>query len=257
MDTKAAITNSRSDVRLDADHVFRFRCSPEVSCFTDCCRDVTIVLTPYDVLRLKNALGISSDEFIDRYAVVVQRSDRLIPMVVLRMNDDDKKCSLVTGEGCTVYEDRPWPCRMFPLDINDDGTFRYITDASRCSGLSEDCHTRISDWLIEQGVPMYDEMNTLLSQLTSPLRAQEVDIDNPQIRQMVFMALYNLDAFRKFVFESSFLDRFDLDEVTIEKVRRSDVELLRLAIDWIKFGIFGQKTFKVKEAPRDTGGEGL
>jgi len=52
--------------RMDADHVFRFRCNPGVPCFTRCCGDVTIALTPYDVIRLKNALGVSSKEFLDQ-----------------------------------------------------------------------------------------------------------------------------------------------------------------------------------------------
>ena len=43
---------------------FNFKCSPGVGCFTRCCGDVTIVLTPYDILRLKNRLGIGSEDFI-------------------------------------------------------------------------------------------------------------------------------------------------------------------------------------------------
>ena len=46
--------------RMEAEHLFQFQCYPGVSCFTQCCRDVTIVLTPYDVLRLKNCLKMSS-----------------------------------------------------------------------------------------------------------------------------------------------------------------------------------------------------
>jgi Fe-S-cluster containining protein len=236
--------NSRT--RMDAEHVFQFNCSPGVPCFTQCCQDVTIVLTPYDLLRLKNALGISSDAFLDDYAVVLSKKNRLIPVVILKMNEDDKKCPFVSERGCTIYEDRPWPCRMFPLDMNEDETFHLITDAGRCQGLKEDQKCRISDWLVEQGIPIYDQMNTLFSQITSPLRAQDFDIDNPKIYQMVFMALYNLDKFREFIFNSTFLDRFELDNIKVEKIKRSDIELLKFAFDWIKFGIFGQKTFQVK-----------
>ena len=234
--------------RMDVEHTFQFNCAPNVPCFTECCQDITIVLSPYDILRLKNALNIQSDEFLDRYTIVIRRERLLIPMVVLKMNEDDKRCPFVTEGGCTVYADRPWPCRMYPLNVNDDGTFSVITDSSRCKGLEENVKNRISDWLIEQGVPMYDEMNHLFSQVTTPLKAQELDIDNPKIYQMTFMSLYNLDKFRDFVFKSTFIDRFELDNLTIEKLKRSDVELLKFAFDWIKFGIFGQKTFQVKES---------
>ena len=238
-------------LRMDPDQAFRFKCGPDVPCFTDCCRDITIVLTPYDVVRLKNALEISSEEFLDQYTIIIPRENRLIPMVVLKMNEEnDKRCSFVGEAGCSVYNDRPWPCRMYPLNMNDDGTFGLIADPAKCKGLEQPEHARISNWLIGQGVPMYDEMNMLFSQVTSPLQAQELDIDNPKIYQMTFMALYNLDKFKEFVFGSSFLDRFVIDDVTIEKLKRNDVELLKFAFDWIKFGIFGQKTLQVKEAPQ-------
>ena len=88
---------------------------------------------------------------------------------------------------------------------------------------------------------MYDEMNQLFSQVTTPLKAQELDIDNPKIYKMVFMALYNLDKFRDFVFQSSFLNRFHIDNLTVEKLKRSDVELLKFAYDWLKLGFSVRK----------------
>jgi len=249
MDRTATDREKNRPVRMDPNHVFQFNCSPGVPCFTQCCRDVTIVLTPYDVVRLKNALKINSEEFLDRHTIILPKETRLIPMVVLKMNEDDKRCPFVSEQGCSVYEDRPWPCRMFPLDMNDDGTFSFVDDKSRCKGLFRKETQRISDWLVEQGVPIYDEVNDLFTHVTAPLRAQDLDIDNPKIYQMVFMALYNLDKFRKFVFESSFLDRFVLEDITIEKLKRNDLELLKFSFDWIKFGLLGQKTLVVKTPP--------
>ncbi len=243
---KGKVKTGDSHARMDANHVFQFDCSPGVPCFTECCQDVTIVLTPYDVLRLKNALSMSADDFLDQYTIIVPKEGRLIPIVVLKMNEDDKKCPFVSPQGCTVYNERPWPCRMYPLDMNDDGTFRLITDSSHCQGLKMDEKQPIANWLVAQGVPIYDQMNTLFAEVTSPLQAEDLDIDNPQIFKMVFMALYNLDKFRDFVFRSSFLDRFQVDKVKIEKIKRSDVELLKFAFEWIKFGIFGQKLFTIK-----------
>ena len=235
------------DLRMDPEHVFKFGCSQDVPCFTKCCQDVTIVLTPYDVLRLKNGLHISSDQFLDDYTIIRPQPRRLIPLVILKMNDQDKKCPFVTQEGCTVYQDRPGPWRMYPLDMNDDGTFCLITDASHCLGLKEERSWRIYEWLMSQEIIPYDEMNDLFSELTSPLRAQELDIENPDISKMVVMALYNLDKFREFVFNSSFLNRFDVDPLKIVKLQKRDEELLKFAFDWIKFGIFGQKVLRVKQ----------
>jgi Fe-S-cluster containining protein len=245
------LNNKEESLRMDAEQTFRFNCSPGVSCFTQCCRDVTIVLTPYDVLRLKNALDITSGEFLEQYTLIIPKAQRLIPLVVLKMDEETKHCPFVSEKGCRTYEDRPWPCRMYPLDMGDDGTFRYIAESSRCKGFQEDEVWRIGEWLVNQGVVPYDEMNGLLSQITTPLMSQELDIDNPKISQMTFMALYNLDKFRDFIFKSSFLDRFEVDQTRIEKIKRSDVELLKFAIDWIKFGLFGQLLFRVKEDPKE------
>ncbi|RLB16292.1 MAG: YkgJ family cysteine cluster protein [Deltaproteobacteria bacterium] len=249
-DIKKSNTNKME--RMDADHVFQFSCSPGLTCFTQCCQDVTIVLTPYDVLRMKNGLGITADEFLDKYTLILSKEKRLIPLVLLKMGDQDKKCPLVTEKGCSIYEDRPWPCRMFPLDVNDDGTFRIIADRTRCLGLSSSEKWPISEWLIDQGIAIYEQMNDLFAQVTTPLQATDLDIDNPKIYQMTFMALYNLDKFREFVFKSSFLDKFEVDQTTVEKIKRSDIELLKFSFEWVKFGIFGQKTFAVRQRPEAT-----
>ena len=246
MSQKKPADSGEKRPRLEREHLFKFNCYPGVSCFTQCCQDITIVLTPFDVLRLKNSLGISSDEFLEKYTIIIPKEKRLIPLVILKMNEKDKKCPFVTSEGCTVYHDRPWPCRMYPLDINDDGTFSLITDSSRCQGLNEDDKWKISDWLVDQDIASYDEMNEHFSSLTIQLQAQELDIDNPKIQKMTFMALYNLDKFKDFVFNSTFLDRLEVEPERTEKIRNNDKELLLFAFDWIKFGLFGKKVFWVK-----------
>lgn len=234
--------------KMTPEHLFTFRCGPGVSCYTQCCQDVSIVLTPYDVVRMKRALNMSSDAFLEKYTVIIPKKGKLIPLVILKMLEDkDKKCPFVTEAGCSIYEHRPWPCRMYPLDMDDDGTFRFITGALRCKGLAEKDPWRIGDWLVDQGMVPYDKMNTLFSGITVPLKSQDFDIDNPRIFQMTFMALYNIDKFRGFVFKSSFLDRFEVEEERIEKIKWNDEELLNFSFDWVKFGILGQKLFWIKE----------
>ena len=70
---------------------FSFRCYPGIGCYNRCCRNLNLFLYPYDVLRLKNALDISSDEFLDRYVDVVLRSNNFFPEVLLRMADNPEK----------------------------------------------------------------------------------------------------------------------------------------------------------------------
>ncbi|MFC1825039.1 hypothetical protein ACFL9T_20195 [Thermodesulfobacteriota bacterium] len=133
--------------------------------------------------------------------------------------------------------------------MNDDGSFSLISESSHCEGLKEREIWRLGEWLVEQGIVPFDEMNLAFSEITIPLKTQELDIENPNINKMVFMSLYNLDKFKEFILKSSFLDRFEIDSLRIEKIKRDDLELLKFAFDWIHFGIFGKKVFTVKENP--------
>ena len=69
MPESPTVPNHEQKTKMVPEHVFSFRCDRGISCFTQCCRDVTIALTPYDVLRLKTSLGIPSDEFLDNYTL--------------------------------------------------------------------------------------------------------------------------------------------------------------------------------------------
>ena len=70
------------------------------------------------VSRLARRLGITTSEFLDEYTITPITKDLHLPVVMLKMGDDpDKKCTLLGEEGCTVYDVRPWPCRMYPIGM--------------------------------------------------------------------------------------------------------------------------------------------
>ncbi|MCA1766096.1 MAG: YkgJ family cysteine cluster protein, partial [Desulfobulbaceae bacterium] len=102
--------------RLGDQETFRFSCHPGVPCFTECCRQLDLALSPYDVLRLRRGLGIPAAEFLDRYAVVEKSEEEPFPTVFLAMVDDGRAaCPFVTERGCSVYQDRPGACRAYPV----------------------------------------------------------------------------------------------------------------------------------------------
>ena len=57
-------------------------------------------------------------------------------------------------------------------------------------------------------------------------------------KQMFFMASYNIDKFRTFVFESSFLKRYPEDPQTLEKIKIDEVALLEFGLKWLKGLLF-------------------
>lgn len=235
------------DNRLDFQSNFKFRCHPGVKCFTTCCADVTIFLAPYDVLRLKNRLEIKSSEFIDRHTVLISKQGQVIPLFVLKMSENEKKtCPFVTPDGCTVYEDRPWACRMFPLDVDEEEKFSIIAAEDKCFGLLESDDNRVIEWLEDQGVMDYQRVNNYYAEITSNPKLKGMEVANDKVSQMIYMAAYDLDRFREFVLNTRFKDMFEFEDDLMERVRVDDSDLLHLGLDWIKFGLFGEKTLKVK-----------
>ena len=94
--------------RLDLKDEFTFACNRQLECYTSCCRDVNIFLTPNDVLRLKKALGLTSSEFLEKYTDLVVTPKKALPMVQLRMNqENDKKCYFVHEKVIKIYFIRP------------------------------------------------------------------------------------------------------------------------------------------------------
>jgi hypothetical protein len=94
--------------RLSQSDAFCFSCHPGLPCFTDCCADVNIMLTPVDVLRLARQRGLSTREFLDQHALMPITKDLHLPVVMLKMGEEpDKRCPFVGPDGCTVYAKRP------------------------------------------------------------------------------------------------------------------------------------------------------
>jgi hypothetical protein len=63
---------------------------------------------------------------------------------------------------------------------------------------------------------------------------------------MFFLVSYNIDKFREFVFESSFLKRYKIDEATQEKVKSDEIALLQFGLRWLKWLLFKEGDFKMK-----------
>jgi hypothetical protein len=56
---------------------------------------------------------------------------------------------------------------------------------------------------------------------------------------MAFMAVYNVDQFRDFVFQSSFLRRYKVKTAMLKKLKADDVDLLKFGFEWVKFFLWG------------------
>jgi hypothetical protein len=118
-------------VRLGPESQFKFKCHPGIECFTQCCRDINIILTPYDIpgiecftqccrdiniiltpydiIRLKKKLDLSSEEFLAIYTEpqLLEKTD--LPVITLKFleeedkDSDSKLCPFIRESGCLLF----------------------------------------------------------------------------------------------------------------------------------------------------------
>jgi len=231
--------------RIDNDERFTFACHPAVPCFTECCRKLELALTPYDVLRLKKACGLHSEEFLDRYVIMEQEEYETFPRFYLTMIDDGREsCVFVSRTGCTVYQDRPGACRAYPMGRaairQPDGNmeeFFVILQETHCHGFQEQREQNAGSYGAEQGLSTYSRFNDAVAAILQHDQIrQRKQLSKGQIEQFV-LALYNLDRFRTLLFAGTLPDTTPLDVAT-QKRLRDDEELLLFAIDWLKQILF-------------------
>ncbi len=244
-------------VQLELDSTFCFTCEKDLVCFTKCCRDNEIILTPTDIIRLKHHFDMPSHDFLREYTIPGKLVPTELPIPVIKLKDDrEKSCPFLGDDGCSVYEDRPVACRYYPIaaglyhnkDIQDNETFFAMIKEPICQGHGLGDERTIRQWREEQGVEPYDEMNSPWVEIVLKRKSMGPFINiNDKTLEMFFMASYDLDAFRRFVLFSPFLNIYEVPEETIEKIKQDDVALFNFAMDWLKTTLFGEGLIKIRE----------
>ena len=244
--------------RIKDHESFSFRCYPGIGCYNRCCRNLNLFLYPYDVLRLKNALAISSDEFLDQYVDVVLRSSNFFPEVLLRMSENkEKTCPFLVDAGCVVYPDRPDTCRTFPLEQGvlydaageKDTAVHFFRPPDFCLGQHEDQQWTAATWSRDQDAGRYHKMTIRWAGLKRLFQTDPWGTEGPEgpRARMAFMATYNIDRFREFVFHSSFLKRYKVKAAVLKKITAGDEELLKFGFDWVKLFLWNIRSTSFKE----------
>lgn len=244
-------------VKLTGKSRLKFRCHPGVRCFTACCSNVNIALPPYDLMRIKKRLGITTAEFIERYGEIQILDRTLLPVITLRMREDEKKsCPFVTSEGCTIYSDRPNICRYYPVGMatlrkqdaeSGKDEFYFLVKEDHCKGFEEDKEWTIDEWRADQEADLYDDMNRGWMEILIKKKSFGPHEFPEKKNELFFKMSTDLDYFREFVFGSTFLDMYDIPEEKVERLRHDDIELLRLSYDWLKHALFAEETLKLRD----------
>ncbi len=230
------------DLRLEDE--FFFRCYKGIVCFNRCCYDVKLLLTPYDLLRLKKNLRVSTEEFIENYGEVFIGEVTQLPVISINMNPYDYSCPFLDEkEGCKVYPDRPSSCRIYPLA-------RYVTEKdgekielykiireTHCKGHYEKRPIKVKAYLEEQELPTYHYFNDLWGEVV--LKRQKFS-DIPltgDLLELIYLLAYDLETLKKEIKKGELTSYFTKGDITLPIQ-----ELLEKSLKIIRDEILSEKT---------------
>ncbi len=241
---------------MDGNAVIQFRCHKGIDCFNACCKNIDISLTPYDIIRLKKRLGMTSGEFLVKYTYPYEMEKDGIAGVKLKPIENGTACQFMTDEGCSVYEDRPTSCRYYPVallslrrsDEFTDRTAYALVKEEHCHGHFEDRKLTVDEYRQEQGLEDYDELGRAWRQLILKKKSSGPTVGKPSKRslQLFFIACYDVDQFREFVKSPSFEEVYELDQETKEKLYSDDVALMQFSMAFLRQVMFGEDSIPVR-----------
>ncbi|MGV1098639.1 YkgJ family cysteine cluster protein [Thiovibrio sp. JS02] len=226
---------------------FRFKCHPGVPCFTDCCRQLDLVLTPYDVLRISRRLNLAASDFLARHAIIETEDGFAFPHVFLAMVDDGRaSCPFVGPEGCRIYADRPGACRTYPLGrgafLTPDGQrheIHVLLSEPHCKGFSESEDQDVAAWNNDQDLLTYNAMNDEIMAILQHRRLKDGFAPGEQEVKAYLLALYRLDEFRARLLAGTLSPSLPLSPEEREALAGDDLALLRFGIAWLEYALFG------------------
>jgi len=230
---------------LEKDTRFTFSCHSGLKCFTECCRLLELALTPYDVLRLRRATGLSSTDFLERFVIIEHPEDEVFPRLYLTMVDDGRaSCVFVTAHGCTVYQDRPGACRAYPLGrgasmrsaAGSTEEHYILIQEPHCHGFVEQVTQTAERYCRDQGLAEYNRFNDEVASLLKHPQVCRGKILQPEERELFLLFLYDLDRLR---IEISGGMIPDMTPITAQEViSTNDEDLLLFAIEWLRQRLF-------------------
>ncbi|MDH3309147.1 MAG: YkgJ family cysteine cluster protein [Gammaproteobacteria bacterium] len=243
-------------VRLGLDDKIQFRCRPGIACFNKCCQNINIMLTPYDILRLKNRLNVTSAEFLENYATSFEMDAHGMPGIRMKTKPGSSECQFLTPEGCGVYEDRPAACRYYALGATTmrakesptPEDFYFVVKEDHCLGHFEPRALTVREYRQEQGIEPYDEFTKEWRDIILKKRSSGPTVGAPSQKSMdlFYLASYDLDNFRVFIASPFFHDVYDIEPAYFQKLLTDEVELLQFAARYLKQVLYGEKFISEK-----------
>jgi Fe-S-cluster containining protein len=221
---------------LSSDSTFSFRCQADLPCFNQCCRTPTVILSPYDLLRLRQALGITSTALLQRYTRQEIEPQANLPLVFIdAYRSAEGGCPFLGEQGCTVYAHRPAACRLFPLTMGSRLTPEGVQDhyfcrrLDYCRGFDTGEKFTVATWMADQGFPEYDQGRRPWIEILLQAGVTEGPGADALIQDLFATLAYDLDRFRRLVLDPVFIEAYELEAGVMEELKTDDLALLNFS----------------------------
>lgn len=243
----------RQITQIETAEPFAFDCHRGVGCFTTCCRELELALTPYDLLRIRKATGLHSRAILDRYVIIEQEPKDVFPRFYLTMVDDgNASCVFLGSAGCSIYPNRPGGCRTYPLGRATVRTERGLQEhfvllrEAHCLGFHELSINTVASYLESQGLDSYNHFNDRLTEIIQHDQIRKgMQLDERQ-RRLFILTLYDLDSFR----DELLAGRFSMiDTGKLVQLQNDDEALLDYGLRWLKKELFGARHAEDRGVP--------
>jgi hypothetical protein len=109
-----------------------------------------------------------------------------------------------------------------------------------CKGFHTGKHQCVKEWIENQGLMIYNEINDLMMEIIS---LNNKTIPGPldlKSRHLFHMACYDIDSFRDKIFNKGLLNPAEYDAALLVKADEDDTALLRISLKWVQKMIFDQ-----------------
>ena len=236
------------DQLLNEHSIFTFDCHPGISCFTDCCNDVEMTLYPYDIIRLKHHLNIDSENFLEKYTQIEFDEGLWFPHLTLKMAANNA-CPFLTTKGCSVYEDRPFSCRSYPLarkvkracSPEKQEEKYYLVRHHYCQGHQAPRQWILKNWIEKSGLKLFNDMNSKWVSIYTILKSYPFESTgmNMNFFRLLFCASYNLDNFR-LLMDRCITDEMNISNEFLEKAHTCDIHLMQVGFAFIHYCLTGE-----------------
>ena len=166
---------------------FNFKCQMT----GNCCYKMEIFLNPFDILQIASALGTSTTETIDRYLLFLENRKQGFPRPIFKAAREGF-CSFNIDKKCTIHQNRPLSCRLFPLAKKKN--IIYNTNSDFCLGLKIGEEISLQDYLLQEGAGLYiveaDSYYKLMEKIMGKTDFSQVNI---YLKDIFYLVLYDID----------------------------------------------------------------